>query len=56
MVRKFVTMDGEILSEEEWRMKPIDRCFFCDTLLLFAGHDCEASLDGQHDWVSLVAS
>lgn len=55
MVRRWVTLDGEIRHEGEWDLKPIDRCFFCDKYLILAQtHVCETSFDGRHEWVSLI--
>lgn len=59
-MRKFLTFDGEVLEETEWAPKPTDRCFYCDIPLLdpfveyYDGTTCWKSLDGNHDWITLV--
>lgn len=54
-MRRFVTLDGEVKAEENWELKPIDRCFYCDQYLILAqATACESSFDGQHEWVSLI--
>ncbi len=58
MVRKFVTLDGEVLAEEEWTLNenPNFRCFWCDDHLLGSEeYTCYASFDGTHDWVTLCS-
>ena len=59
-MRKFLTLDGEVLAEKEWQLKPTDNCFYCGEKLLVArpgfydGTECWESLDGRHDWITLV--
>jgi hypothetical protein len=53
--RRFVTMEGEILDEVEWRVTPLHRCFYCNVPLLYdASGLCPSSFDGRHDLVTLV--
>lgn len=54
-LRKFVTLDGEVTAEEEWTLKPTDRCFYCDQYLI-ASHNqpCSIGFDGLHDYVTLT--
>jgi len=55
MVRRFVTLDGEIEAEEEWRLRPTDRCFYCDQYLMLAkGTPCPEGLNKEHDFITLV--
>lgn len=54
-LRRFVTLDGEIEAEEEWHVKPKDRCFYCDQyLILLATEPCPVGFNGEHDYVTLV--
>lgn len=56
MVRKFITLDGEVLAEEEWTLNknPKFRCFWCDDHLMEAkDYPCYDSFDGSHDWVTI---
>lgn len=56
-MRKFLTLDGEVLDELEWAPKPIDRCFYCDLPLgdIWSPEDiCWNSQDMRHDWITLV--
>jgi hypothetical protein len=55
MVRKWLTLDGEVLEESDWSVKPIDRCFYCNDPLIAVDSYCSASLDHAHDWISLVS-
>lgn len=55
MVRRWVTFDGEITGEEEWALKPIDLCFYCDIPLIHTqGIICSNSFDGGHEFVTLI--
>lgn len=56
MVRKFINLDGEVLTEEEWTLNenPRFRCFWCDDRLLGSEmYTCPFSFDGSHDWVTV---
>lgn len=53
-MRKFLTFDGEILEETEWQLRPTDNCFYCDATLVKAQDNCAESLDGNHDFITLV--
>lgn len=58
-MRKFLTFDGDVLEETEWALKPTDRCFYCGTHfvgigMFVDGNVCYESLDGNHDWITLV--
>lgn len=53
-MRKFLTFEGEVLEETEWRLKPTDRCFYCSEILFKAHANCVDSIDGRHDWITLV--
>jgi hypothetical protein len=56
MVRKFVTLDGEVLAEEEWKPNahPENRCFWCNNHLISSEtYSCSRSFDGNHDWVTV---
>lgn len=53
MVRKWLTLDGDVMEESEWALKPIDRCFYCDVPLATGPAYCSASLDHEHDWISI---
>lgn len=55
MVRKWLTVDGEVLEESEWALKPIDTCFYCDLPLIAADSACTVSQNHEHDWVSIVS-
>ncbi len=56
-MRKFLTLDGEVIEETDWYVKPMDKCFYCSVPLietLRLNNTCASSLDGSHDWVTLV--
>lgn len=53
MLRKFVTLDGEVLEESEYVLKPIDTCFYCGRALMMAFHYCAESQTNQHEWITL---
>ena len=56
-MRKFLTLDGDVLEHSEWAPKPKDRCFYCDISLIAIKENlepCWESLDGNHDWITLV--
>lgn len=54
MMRLFIDYDGDVLSHEEWRLKPIDSCFWCgDPLLLVKETPCPKSLGQTHDFVTV---
>lgn len=55
MVRKWVTLDGEVLAEEEWNPTPMHNCFWCgDRLITSLTEPCYYSFDGNHDWVTIA--
>lgn len=55
MVRKWLSFEGEVMAEEEWHLKPTDRCFYCDGILLAVKNQaCTAIFGGVHDFVTLV--
>jgi hypothetical protein len=54
-MRKFLTLDGEVLDEMDWNVSPKDNCFYCgDKLDGTPSLECWESLDGNHDWITLV--
>jgi hypothetical protein len=53
-LRKFVTLDGEVLAEEEWEISPIVRCFYCDRHLVKTTQSCPIGFEGYHDYITLV--
>lgn len=54
MIRKFVTLDGEVLEETEWQLRPIDICFHCDLPLINSvDARCTGSQDEEHDFITL---
>lgn len=53
-MRKFLTFDGDVIEETEWALKPVDKCFYCDEILIQAHSYCPDSQDGRHDFVTLV--
>lgn len=54
MVRRYVSLDGEILGEEEWDLLPHFNCFWCDTPLISAkGYECDNPFDESHDFVTI---
>lgn len=56
MVRRFVTFDGEVKAEEEWALKPTDKCFFCDEYLIHSKSEpCSGWFGAVHDYVTLVS-
>lgn len=55
MVRKWLTLDGEVTAEEEWHLKPTDRCFYCDEHLIhLQGVPCTVGFYGEHDFITLI--
>jgi hypothetical protein len=58
VIRKFLTLDGDVLEETDWALKPTDKCFYCDMnfMQIFTDFDeiCYESQDGEHDWITLV--
>lgn len=58
MIRKFLTLDGDVLEESEWEPSPTDACFYCDLTFhsIYTDFDeiCWESQDGSHDWITLV--
>lgn len=55
MVRTWLTLDGEVLEQGEWHVKPIHRCFYCNAPLTAVSNFCSASQNHEHDWVTIVA-
>lgn len=54
MVRRFVTLDGEITGEVDWDLNPTHRCFWCSDHLIFTqAEPCYESFDGTHDFVTI---
>lgn len=55
-MRKFLTFDGDVLEETEWKLKTTDMCFYCDMPLIFNSpvSYCPKSMDNNHDWITLV--
>ena len=54
LLRKFVTLDGEVLEETQWNVKPIDKCFYCGQQLMeITDNVCPDSIDYNHDWITL---
>ena len=54
MLRRFISLEGEIMADEEWLIKPIDRCFWCDVpLILFKGTPCPHSLGATHEFITV---
>lgn len=55
MIRKFVTLDGEVLEESEWQPTPLHTCFYCDIPLIYASEKmCPSGPMHQHDFITLV--
>ncbi len=56
MLRKFLTLDGEVTAEEEWHVRPIDRCFYCNQHLIhMQGVPCPIGFYGEHDFITLTS-
>ncbi len=54
MVRKFVSLDGEVLGEETWALTPLHTCFYCgDSLLTVQNTPCPSGILGEHDFITL---
>lgn len=55
MIRKFVTLDGELLEETEWHLRPVDICFYCDLPLINSADSpkCYGSQGEEHDFITL---
>lgn len=59
MLRKYVTLDGDVIAETEWAMTSATRCFYCETPLIHNQYtDCKSpgNQDTRHDWITLVTS
>lgn len=42
------------MADEEWLIKPIDRCFWCDVpLILVKGTPCPHSLGATHEFITV---
>lgn len=56
MVRKWLTLDGEVLEESEWEPTPLHTCFYCDMPLIYANTEnwCPTGMLNQHDFITLV--
>lgn len=55
MLRKFVTLDGEITEEVEWMLSPKDRCFYCGAVLAHVDNPtCSGIFGGPHEYVTLI--
>ena len=55
MLRRFVTLDGEIQAEEEWNVNPTHRCFYCDQHLIYVQSEpCPVGFEQMHDFVTLI--
>lgn len=55
MLRKFLTLDGEVTAEEDWMPKPTDLCFYCNhPLIAIQGVPCPVGFSGQHDFITLI--
>lgn len=55
MLRKFLTLDGEVTAEEEWNLRPTDKCFYCGHPLIMAqGVPCPIGFNDQHDFITLI--
>jgi hypothetical protein len=54
VLRRFINLDGDIMADEEWRVKPIDCCFWCDKpLILVKGTPCPYSLGTTHEFITV---
>lgn len=54
MLRRFITVEGEIMADEEWHLRPVDRCFWCDGyLILVKGTSCPDSQGAIHEFVTV---
>lgn len=54
VLRRFINLDGDIMADEEWRLKPIDCCFWCDKpLILVKGTPCTNSLGATHEFITV---
>jgi hypothetical protein len=54
MVRTFVTLDGEILGEEEWNLSPLHSCFFCGSPLIYVQNEpCPSGFLHEHQFVEI---
>lgn len=55
MVRKWLTLDGEILEESEWDPTPLHKCFYCNAPLTYVRNTyCPSGYLGEHDFITLV--
>lgn len=44
------------MAEEEWYVRPTDRCFYCDQHLMhIQGVPCPVGFESQHDFITLVS-
>lgn len=54
-MRKFLTLDGDVLEQTDWVVSPIDVCFYCDMPLGISSMSfCPKSQDNNHEWITLV--
>lgn len=54
MVRKFLTLDGEVRAEEEWDLNPTNTCFYCNQYLIGLHQPCPIGFLGQHDFITII--
>lgn len=55
MVRRFVSLDGEVLAEEEWEMNYNTQCFYCGNYLMaILNQPCPDGFIGMHEYVTVV--
>lgn len=54
MLRRFITLDGDIMADEEWRLRPVDACFWCGKpLILVKETPCSHALGATHEFVTV---
>jgi hypothetical protein len=54
MLRRFITLEGEIMADEDWRLRPTDCCFWCDEpLILVKGMECAHPFGASHEFVTV---
>ncbi len=55
MVRKWLTLDGEILEETEWSLSPLHSCFYCGSPLIHVRNEpCPSGFLNEHDFITFV--
>lgn len=54
MIRTWLSLEGEVLEEEEWKISPMHSCFYCGSPLVYVKNEpCPSGFLNEHAFITL---